>query len=171
MSLEWKQSNCLQHTEISLLETYNTVHKHNFICVSATYFDSLVESDDDDLRINGYELIPTDHPLNTKRGDVCINYKESLAVKMINISYFQECLFCKVIIKNIRGYIAFIYRSPSQSSSDFQHFLSGFEQLLINIKGFKPDFTVLLDDYNACSKSWWAFGTNTPEHMQLDALT
>ena len=98
-------------------------------------------------------------------------YKESLVVKMINISYLQECLLCEVMIDNIRGCIALIYRSPSQNSLEFQHFLSGFEQLLINIEGFKPNFTVLLGDYNARSRSWWASDTNTPEGMQLDALT
>ena len=62
--------------KVSLLEAYNTVHKYDFICVSKTYFDSSVESDDDDLRINGYKLIRTGHHLNTKRGGVCIYYKE-----------------------------------------------------------------------------------------------
>ena len=87
-------------------------------------------------------------------------YKESLVVKMINISYLQECLLCEVMIDNIRGRIALIYRSPSQNSLEFQHFLSGFEQLLINIEGFKPNFTVLLGDCNARSRSWWASNTN-----------
>ena len=112
-----------------------------------------------------------DQPLNNKRGGVCMYYKELLVVKMINISYLQECLLCEVMIDNIRGCIALIYRSPSQNSLEFQHFLSGFEQLLINIEGFKPNFTVLLGDYNARSRSWWASDTNTPEGMQLDALT
>ena len=48
-------------------------------------FDSSVESEDDDLRIYGYQLIRMDHPLNTKRSGVCIYYKESLVVKMINV--------------------------------------------------------------------------------------
>ena len=112
-----------------------------------------------------------DHSLNTKRGGVCMYYKESLVVKMINISYLQECLLCEVMIDNIRGCIALIYRSPSQNSLEFQHYLSGFEQLLINIEGFKPNFTVLRGNFNACSRSWWASNTNTPEGMQLDALT
>ena len=42
--------------KVSLLEAYNTVHKYDFICISETYFDSPVESDDD-LRINSYKLI------------------------------------------------------------------------------------------------------------------
>ena len=33
-----------------------------------------------------------DHPLNTKRGGACKYYKESLVVKMINISYLQKFL-------------------------------------------------------------------------------
>ena len=72
-----------------------------------------------------------DHPLNTKRGGVCMYYKESLVVKMINISYLQECLLCEVMIDNIRGCIALINRPPNQNSLEFQHFLSGFDQLLI----------------------------------------
>ena len=80
-------------------------------------------------------------------------YKESLVVKMANISYLQECLLCEIMIYNIRGCITVIYRSPSQNSLDSQHFLSGFEQLLINIEAFKPNFTVLLGDYNARSRS------------------
>ena len=79
-------------------------------------------------------------------------YKESLVVKMANISYLQECLLCEIMIYN-RGCIALIYRFPSQNNLDSQHFLSGFEQLLINIEGFKPNFTVLLGDYNARSRS------------------
>ena len=43
--------------KVSLLEAYNTVHKYDFVCISETYFDSSFESDDDDLRINGYKLI------------------------------------------------------------------------------------------------------------------
>ena len=123
------------------------------------------------IGINGYKSFQIDHAFNIKIDFLLMYYKESLVVKMINISYLQECLLCEVMIDNIRGRIALIYRSPSQNSLEFQHFLSGFEQLLINIEGFKPNFTVLLGNFNACSRSWWASNTNTPEGMQLDALT
>ena len=67
-------------------------------------------------------------------------------MKMINIFYLQECLLCAVMIDNIRRCIALIYSSPNQNTLEFQHFLSGFEQLRINIEGFKPNFTILLGD-------------------------
>ena len=157
--------------KVFLLEAYNIVYKYDFICISKTYFDSSVKSEDDDLGISGHKLIRMDHPLNIKRGGVFMKYKESLVVEMINISYLQECLFCEVLIDNIRGCIAFIYRSPSQNGLEFQRFLSGLEQLLINIEGLKPNFTVLLGDYNSCSRSWWASDTNTQEGIQPDAIT
>ena len=151
----WNVNSLIAHNmlKVSLLEAYRTVHKNDLICISEAYFDSSV-----------------DHPLNTKRGGVCMYYKESFVVKMINISYLQECLLCEVTIDNIRGCIALIYRSPSQSRSQFQQFLSGFKHLLINIESVKPNFTVLLGDYNARSRSWWACDTNTLEGIQLDAL-
>ena len=49
---------------------------------------------------------------------------------MINILYLQECLLCEVMIDNIRGYFALIYRSASQNSSEFQHFVSSFLSIL-----------------------------------------
>ena len=112
----WNVNSLIAHNKlkVSLLEAYNTVHKYDFICISETYFDSSVESEDDDLRINGYKLIQMDHPMNTKRGGVCMYYKESLVVKMINISYLQECLLCEVVIDNIRLYIALKLKFYSQ---------------------------------------------------------
>ena len=157
--------------KVSLLKGWNTLHKYDFICISETCFDSPVKSEDDNLRINGYELIRMGQPLNIKRGGACMYYKKLLVAKMVNISHLQECLLCEVMLDNIRWCIAFIYRSPSQDSLEFQHFLSGFEQLLINIEGFKPNFTVPLGDYNAGLRLCWASDTNTPEGMQLDALT
>ena len=41
--------------KVSFLEAYNNVNKYDFICIGETYFDSSVESEDDDLRINSYK--------------------------------------------------------------------------------------------------------------------
>ena len=41
-------------------------------------------------------------------------------------------------------YITVLYRSPSQSSSEFDNFLSGFKNMLNVISSFKPDFSISL---------------------------
>ena len=70
----WNVNSLIAHNMLkaSLLEAYNTTYKYDFICISGKYYDSSVESDDGDLRINGYELIRMDYPLNTKRGGFSI---------------------------------------------------------------------------------------------------
>ena len=122
------------------------------------------------IGINGYKSFQIDHALNIKRDFVLMYYKESLVVKMINISYLQEWLLCEVMIDNITGCILLIYRFPSQNSLELHHFLSGFEQLLLNIEDFTPNLTVQLGDYNARSRSWSASATDPPKCIQLDAL-
>jgi len=63
-----------------------------------------------------------------------------------------------------------LYRSPSQNSSEFNDFLSGFENMLNIINSFKPDFTIILGDFNARSKSWWQNDLNSIEGTKIDAL-
>ena len=45
--------------EVSLFEAHYTIHKDDFICISETYFDSSIKTDDNNLRICGYKLIRT----------------------------------------------------------------------------------------------------------------
>ena len=87
--------------------------------------------------MEGSNLIISYYPSNTKRGGVCIYHKESLAVRVVNITSLTECLV--------------VYRSPSRSTSEFKSFLFGLEDLLNNILCSKFQFTIILGDLNARS--------------------
>ena len=139
------------YSKVLALKAYNSTYKYDFICISETFLDSSFEPDDKDLMLDGYKLIRSDHPSNTKRGVVCIYYKESLVVCLVDITSLPECLVCEVTIQNKKGYVAVMYRSPSQSSIEFESFLSGFEDMLSSILFSKSQFTVILGDFNARS--------------------
>ena len=62
-------------SKITQLEAYNSLYKHDFICISETYFDSSILEGDSSFQLDGYKVIRADHPSNTKRGGVCIYYK------------------------------------------------------------------------------------------------
>ena len=66
------------------------MHKLDLICLSEIYLDSSV--DDGLLEVERYNLVCADHPNNTKRGGVCIYYKELLPVKIIDLFNFEEAL-------------------------------------------------------------------------------
>ena len=85
------------------MRAYNSVYGYDFLFVSETFLNSSFESNDKDLMIDGYNLIRSDHPSNTKRGGACIFFKEFLAVRILNITSLTECLVCKVKIRNKKG--------------------------------------------------------------------
>ena len=59
-------------TKVSLLSAYISVHKFDIICLSGTYLNFEIQSDDKNLEIAGYNLVREDHPSNSKRGGVCV---------------------------------------------------------------------------------------------------
>ena len=121
--------------------------------------------------IEGYNLIRSDYPSNTKRDGVCIYYKDSLAVPIVNITSLTEYLVCEVTMQNKKGYVAAVYRSPSQSTSAFEYFLSGLEDLLSNITCSKSQFTIILGDLNARSPALCSEDITTLQGTQIDSLT
>ena len=127
-------------TKLSHLEAYNTIYKRDFICISETFFDSSVTEGDRSIQFNGYNLTRADHPSNTKRSGVCIFYKETLVVCIVNSLNFNECIVFEASIQNSKGYIGVIYRSPSQNTIEFENF-SNFEKLLNYITSNNGLFT------------------------------
>ena len=77
---------------MSLLRAYISINKIDIICLSETYLDSSIPSDDDNLELPGYNLVRADNPTNTKRGGVCIYYHNSLPLKVIDIQFLNECI-------------------------------------------------------------------------------
>ena len=106
-------------------------------------------SDNVSLDLGGYKLVHADQPNNVKRGGVCIYYKESLPVRVINLPHLQEALFLELNDQNKKIITSSLYRFPSQNSEEFKSFLTNFEHLLSDINARKPSIFVILGDFNA----------------------
>ena len=126
---------------------------------------------DNVLDIEGYRLVHADHPNNIKRGGVCIYYKESLLVRVINIPYINEALLLDMNYNNKKVIISVIYCSPSQSTDEFESFLLNFEQLLDDVSQCRPSLSVITSDFNARSVSWWSNDINTTEGLKLSLMS
>ena len=147
----WNVNSLTAHNMVKLssIAAYNTIHKYDFICISETYLDSYVPTHDRDTLNNGYYLIRADHPSNNERDGVCIYYRESVAVQLVETNYLSECLLCEVSINNKKGYVAILYRSPTQNSLEFDNFILKFEMILSDINFSNPHFSIILGDFNA----------------------
>ena len=169
----WNINSLTSHNceKVNLLEAYNAINKFHIICLSESFLDSSILTENNNLKINGYKMMRADHPNNVKRGGVCAYVRETLPFRNFSNSYLSECLTLEVTISNRKVYVITLYRSPSQTSDEFQSFISNLEKLLININSFDPHFVILLGDFNAKSKSWSNNDTTAEEDTILENLT
>ena len=74
----WKLNGLAAHAfiKISLKEAFVT--SFDIMCFLETFLDSTVPQHDENLMINGYSLLKVDHPSSSKRGGVCLHFKEDL---------------------------------------------------------------------------------------------
>ena len=146
MPLESQQHNDQKFSKISHLRAYNATHNCDIICLSETYLNHDTLSDSDNLKILAYELIRVDHPSNQKQGGICIYHKDFLPIKVNSISSLKECLNFSLSVYGKQSNITLIYRSPSQSSKEFDKFLSNFEFLLHYIANRNPFVIIIVGD-------------------------
>ena len=70
----WNLNSIVPHnfSKLSLQEAYNVEHKFDMICLSETFLDFSIPSNDEMLTMKGYKLIRADNPSDSKKGGVGI---------------------------------------------------------------------------------------------------
>ena len=94
------------YVKLSMLEAYNALHNYDIICISETFLNSSHLNNDPTLKLQGYELIRSDHPSNTPRGGVCLYYKDHLPLKIRkNVSAVSESIIVELKTKKHKCFI------------------------------------------------------------------
>ena len=153
------------------MTTYISPHNFDVVCISETYLDSTTALDDENLEITGFDLLRADHASNSKRGVVCVYYKSSLALRLIDVHYLQECLIFEIPIGGKSCNFISLYRSPSQSLDFFEEFADNLQLSLDKISNQNPFLTVVLGDFNTKSSNWYKHDKTTYEGSKIDAVT
>ena len=169
----WNLNSITEHNylKVSLLRAYISLHNFDVVCISETYLDSTTALDDENLHIAGYNLLRADHASNSKRGRVCVYYKSSLALRLIDVHYLQECLIFEILIGGKSCNFISLYRSPSQSSDSFEEFADNLQLSLDKISNQNPFLTVVLGDFNTKSSNWYKHDQTAYEGSKMDVVT
>ena len=157
--------------KVNLLSAFNTLHNFDILCLSETYLNSGILSDDVNLEIQGYTLVRCDHPSDTHRGGVCIYFKSCLPIKVSNVTLLNESLLFELKIGNKLCSFLTLYRSPSQSNEQFNEFLENFELSLDNMATNNPFLMTVIGDFNAKSKNWCSTDNASTEGTEIEILT
>ena len=98
--------------KLSLLEAYLSVYKFDIVCLSETFLNSSIADNDLRLILNGYDLLRSDNPSDSKKGGVCIYYKNHLRLtRKSNLTKLDECIVCELKASNKRCLITVLYNS------------------------------------------------------------
>ena len=169
----WNLNSLAAHNylKVSPLRAYVAIKKFDGVCLSETYIDSSYLSDDDNFHLPGYNLVRDDHPSNAKKRGICIYFKNSLPLKVLDVQLLQECINFEIkIAEKICNFIS-LYRSPSQSKDEFESFVDKFELNLDSIVHRNPYLIVVLGEFNAQTKGWYPLGKSTYQSTRIDGIT
>ena len=84
------------------------------VCLSETFLNLDISCNHSNLQLPEFDLIRADHPSNTKRGGVCIYYRNFLPSKLINTHYLNECITFEIKFGDkICNIVSFIQVSKS----------------------------------------------------------
>ena len=157
----WNLNGLAAHNFVKLthLNALSALHNFDIICVSETFLDSDFLEDDSRLDLQGYEMIRCDFPGNSKRGGVCVYYREDLPLKpRYDLSNLDQCLILEIRVKRSKCFVTCVYRSPNDSDDEEDQFCRKFESTCSNIALENPIASFILGDINAKSANWWEPG-------------
>ena len=99
----WNLNDLIGHDsiKISLLQAYILQHNYDIICpLSERFLNSSNGSNDNRISIDGYNLTRSDQTSDSKRGGVCIYYKERIPlIKRDDICTLDNCLVTEIRFK------------------------------------------------------------------------
>ena len=170
----WNLNGLTAHdsNKISVLQAYITQRNYDIICLTETFLNSSILSDDNRIKIDEYNLIRSDHPSDSRKDGICIYYKEHIPLILRNdINTLDNCLVAEIRSQNKKCLLTCIYRSPNQNQDEFKNFCTNFDILLNNINDELPLCSIVTGDFNARCSRWWKNDITNLQGQELDSLT
>ena len=122
------------------------------------------------MEVPGYNLFRVEKS-NSKRGRVCIYYRNSLPLKLLGSQNLQESINFEIIIGGKLCWIVSLYRSPNQSQDDFESFTNNLELNTDAVTANNPFLTDSHSDFNIKSNLWFKGDKTSYEGSKINAIT
>ena len=103
----WNLNGIVGHdfAKVSLIQSYALSCNTDIIFPSEAFSETSIEASDPNNNISGYNSLRSDHPPNTKRGDVCMFYKDYLPV----IRGDDLCALSELLMRSTWGKNLYFY--------------------------------------------------------------
>ena len=157
--LHWNINGIAAHdfSKFALIQVHAASHNTDIIFLPETFLDPTTEANDPKINIPCYNLLRCDHPSSSKRGGVCIFYKEYLPInRHDDLCTLTECIVTEINLGKKTVFFTRSYRSPSQTTDAFEAYSQNLNLTLNNVDALSQFCHVLIGDFNARSFSWWS---------------
>ena len=157
--------------KISLIEAYNSINQFDVLALSESILNSSISNED--IFIEGFskEIYRHDHTSNTKKGGVCLYFREGLPIKRkTDLELVQETIVSEITITRQKIFFVTVYRSPSQNSEQFECFIASLQMTLNQLQGERPHSLIITGDFHCRSSQWWVVDVESPEGTALDEI-
>ena len=149
--------------KIPFNETYDSLYKYDIIAISETMLDYDIiiiysTEKNNKTHIDGFSenIYRSDHPSNTKMGGTCLCFRDGLPIKRrIDLELLPEMIISDVTITGKKVFLGTLYRSPSQSSHQFETFIDILQQVIDKMSTENPNCIFLTGDHNCRPSIWW----------------
>ena len=147
------------------------VHQWDIFCLTETFLESSISSEDPRLTIEECKLFRCNDPSNFRRGGVCLYFKDHLPLAIRpSLTTLDECLVCEIQNGSKRFFITVLYRSPSQSIEQFSLFKQRWEGTIINVNDCSSTIAMHIRDFNARNSEWWNGDSTNMQGTELTEL-
>ena len=92
-------------------------------------------------------------------------------LQVININYSNECIVFDIKLGDKICSFVVLYRSPTQSSDEFESFSKNLELTLDRVIQNTPDMMVLLRDFNATCTNWYTHDKTNFEGIAIEDIS
>ena len=137
----------------------------DIISLSETFLNSSPDSEDDRLKIDGSNLIRSDHPIGSKKRGVCVYYKNRIPLIVLS-----NCLVTEIRLENENCFLTCLYRSPSQTQHKFENFCTNLDTLMDHINNELPFCSLIIGDLNARCSKWYNNDISNSVGRKIDTL-
>ena len=109
--------------------------------------------------IDGFSPVPERSDCKTKgkaQGGVCLYYKDHIPFKRrSDLELLDEAIVIEINLNRKNIIFMLVYRSPSQSATEFQNFMGKLSMFYDKTSGENPSTIVITGDLNARSHLFW----------------
>ena len=92
-------------------------------------------------------------------------------MRVVNSNYLNECIVFDITLGDKICSFVVLYRSPSQSSDEFESFSKNLEPTLDRVMQNTPHMMVLLGDFNAKCTNWYNHDKTNFEGIAIENIS